>query len=110
MNDKMFLFFMLMYFKDEKKFVDMVDIFCEIEEILNRVWQKLGVINDGFGNFILDDFSCFFSGDQLICVRVIFVRYLRVGCYIFIDCLVYIELDVFEFWYVKQNLFMVGIL
>lgn len=34
----MFLFFMLMYFKDEKKFVDMVDIFCEIEEILKRVW------------------------------------------------------------------------
>ena len=110
MNDKTSLFPMPMHFKDEKKLADMVDILCEIEETLKRVWQKSGATNDGSGNFIPDDYSCPFSGDQLTRVRATSARHLRAGCHTLTDRLAHTEPDVFELWHAKQNLLMVGIL
>ena len=75
-----------MHFKDEKKLADMVDILCEIDQTLNGVWQKSGATNDGSGNFIPDDFSCRFSGDQLTRVKATSARHLRAGCHTLTDC------------------------
>lgn len=99
-----------MHFKDEKKLADMVDILCELEETLNGVWQKSGATIDGSGNFIPDDFSCPFSGDQLTRVRATSARNLRAGCHTATDRLAHTGPDVFELWHAKQNFLMVTVL
>ena len=40
------MFSLSMYFEDEKKLADMVDILWEVEETLNGVWQKSGATNN----------------------------------------------------------------
>ena len=109
MHQKTLLFPLPMHFKDEKKLADMVDILCEIKETLNEVWQKSGATstNDGSGNFIPEDFSCPFSGDQLTRVRATSARHLRAGCHTLTDRLAHTRPDVFELWHAKQNLLMV---
>lgn len=127
--------FLLVFMKDEKKYLDLVDVLDQFEVWVCEIYVKVGFCNFVEEDYILlvlfilvlfrldqlffyfllvfseDDFfvdvKIFCFGDQLIRVRLVGVKDLRVGCYIFRDRFDYFYFFRIVDWYVKRSFFKV---